>query len=178
MEKMTITQFGTDSYGAQLSLSCDLIEKTIVFRLLTMFNGRRNIEEFTDFEVAVDAYNAYEAGTKLTEYGESLKEAFYTKCKEFVAENPELFPDLDTTKRFPICGFHAITKDAKDVAGTYLNDLGFTVCPLLILPDYINKAQHSEDIICFRWEGGVKVTYKEVVAELEKCFVQEAVSNE
>lgn len=178
MTTMTIIQFGTNTYGAQLSLRCDLDNKSMVYILLVVFNGKHETEEFTDFAAAVDAYNAFVAGTRLTEYGKEVKETFFAKCKEYAEANPEKFPDLDTTKRFPICGFNEITKDAKDVAGSHLNDLGFTVRPMLILPEYIYKAQQPEDIICFRSEDGVKITYKEVISELEKCFIQEADSNE
>lgn len=177
MTTMTITQFGTDAYGAQLSLKCDLDNKSMVYILLVVFNGKKETEEFTDFAAAVDAYNAFVAGTRLTDYGKEVRDTFFAKCKEYAEANPEKFPDLDTTKRFPICGFNEVTKDAKDVAGTYLNDLGHTVSPLLILPDYIHKAQHPDNIVCFRG-GNIEITYKEVIAELERCFIQEADSNE
>lgn len=74
MTTMTIIQFGTDNYGAQLSLKCDLANKSMVYILLVVFNGKQETEEFTDFAAAVDAYNAFSEGTRLTEYGNEVKE--------------------------------------------------------------------------------------------------------
>lgn len=178
MTTMTIIQFGTNTYGAQLSLRCDLDSKSMVYILLVVFNGKQETEEFTDFAAAVDAYNAFVAGTRLTEYGKEIKETFFAKCKEYAEANPEKFSDLDTTKRFPICGFNEIVKDAKDVAGTYLNDMAITAILPEILFDYLWKNKLEANAVIFSWNDGTKITYKEVTAELERCFIQEADSNE
>lgn len=178
MTTMTIIQFGTDNYGAQLSLKCDLANKSMVYILLVVFNGKKETEEFTDFAAAVDAYNAFVAGTRLTEYGKEVRDTFFTKCKEYAEANPEKFPDLDTTKRFPICGFNEIIKDAKDVAGNYLNDMAITAILPEIIFDYLWKNKLEANAVIFSWNDGTQITYKEVTAELERCFIQEADSNE
>lgn len=172
MTTMTIIQFGTNTYGAQLSLRCDLDNKSMVYILLVVFNGKQETEEFTDFAAAVDAYNAFATGTRLTEYGKEIKETFFAKCKEYAEANPDLFPN------FPVGGFSEITKDAKDVAGTYLNDLENTTITPDILFDYVWKAKEATNAVIFSWGDGTEITYKEVVAELERCFIQEADSNE
>lgn len=178
MEKMTLVQFGTDTYGAQLSLACDLAKKTIYFRLLSLFNGKKNVEDFTDFATSVDAYNAFVAGTRLTEYGEKVRDDFFAKCKEYAEANPEKFPNLDTTKRFPICGFNEIVKDAKDVAGAYLNDMAITAVLPEAIFNYLWKDKSETDAVIFGWSDGTQITYKEVTAELERCLIQEVVTNE
>ena len=101
MEKMTLIQFGTDTYGAQLSLACDLVEKTIYFRVLSLFNGKKNVEDFTDFATAVDAYNAFVAGTRLTEYGEKVRDDFLPNVRSMLKRILKSFPVWIQQSVFP-----------------------------------------------------------------------------
>ena len=71
---MILANFGTDTYGAQLSFNYDWESRTSWFLLLTAVDGKKETKEFYNFADSVDTYEEFKAAEILRENTDVLDE--------------------------------------------------------------------------------------------------------